>query len=329
MKKRRIFVFLIVFFLLGEVLVRIDKSFDILNEKAEVEIKIKESALKQKVDSGGFVLEENQYRVLVLGDSYFFGAGIDPQFKMSNHLQKELQKKLNTTKKVLVLDVSRASNNTLDNYNLFKFYNKKFQPNTVVLGYNFNDIIGDLSIKKEVPANNEVVNSSDLITVKKDNNLKSLSKRIYNTSELLRFISAKTQKELKLKGIVIPFGEFYYLIEEAYKSSNKNWIQSQEIISKMDEECTKDGIRFIFYKLPEFNLLKKNSLFEKVDSSLEGYLRQKPTIHYIDGHADFEKDGDFMLSKYDGHPNKLAHQVISERIVKEIIDRKLFLTFDR
>ncbi|MFK8060924.1 MAG: hypothetical protein AB8B78_12645 [Polaribacter sp.] len=316
---------------------RIDKSFDVLNEKSKIAIKLQQSTLKQKIDDGVFVPNENQYRVLVLGDSYFFGAGINPEFKVSNNLKKLLQEKLKTNKEILILDASRPSNNTLDNYNLFKYYQQKFKPNTIVLGYNFNDILGDLNIKKTEYYNvdkktktaSKVASKNNLITEKKDNYLKSFSKKLYNTSELLRFLSKKTQKELKLNGVVIPFGEFYFLTQKAYNSKNNSWKQTKEIISKLNNECIQNNINFIFYKLPEFNLLNNNSLFTKVDSSLETYLKSKPTIKYINGFTDFKNEGNFLISKYDGHPNELAHKIISERIVKEIIDNKLFLTFDK
>jgi len=299
MKKRYFSVFVLIFLLIGEVLVRIDQSFDVLNEKPKVAIAFQESVLKKQLDTNVFTLREDQIRIMVLGDSFFFGAGIDPKFKVSNVLKEKLESFFN--QEVLVLDLSRPSNNTLDNYNFFRHYSEIFKPNYVILGYNFNDILGDLTLEKS--------------------QLKLENKT--------RFLSKKIQKELKLRGYVLPFGEFYSLTHSFYAENGKRWQESAKIFDSMIAQCQKNNINFLIYNLPEFNLLKNKDLFVNVNSTLNGYFKDKEDIIFINDISDFKDEDNYMISKYDGHPNKKAHEVISKRIVKELMRDSLFLKFEK
>lgn len=328
MKKRYFCVFILIFLLVGEVLVRIDQSFDVLNEKPKVAIAFQESVLKKQLDTNVFTLKEDQIRIMVLGDSFFFGAGIHPKFKISNVIKEKLESFFN--QEVLVLDLSRPSNNTLDNYTFFRHYSEIFKPNYVILGYNFNDILGDLTLEKsQLKLENKTNIQPNLVTIKKDNSLKALSKKIYNTSELTRFLSKKIQKELKLRGYVLPFGEFYSLTHSFYAENGKRWQESAKIFDNMIAQCQKNNINFLIYNLPEFNLLKNKDLFVNVNSTINGYFKDKEGIIFINDISDFKDEDNYMISKYDGHPNKKAHEVISKRIVKELMRDSLFLKFEK
>ena len=332
-KKYYLILFVGIFFLVGEAIVRIDQKFDLLgNSPQKIAIEIESSTLRSDIENKTFLVKENQFRVLVLGDSYINGGGIDPELKFSKVFERELKNRYKTKKEVLILDVSRASNNTLDNYQTFKYYIDTFQPNLVVLGYNFNDILGDIKnpnildyhpeksqkkaerdnlILKQVPPK-QVVQQLPL--------LKRITKKAYNISELLEFLSSKTQKELKLKGVVMPFGEFYFLTSKAYQSNQINLKNTFAIFDAMTKKCSSYNSQLIVYKMPEFNLLKNPELFYKVDSALLGYFNTNTYALYINGNSYFDKESGnkYLISKHDGHPNTDAHQAIANTVLKAI-----------
>ena len=72
--------------------------------------------------------------------------------------------------------------------------------------------------------------------------------------------------------------------------------------------------------MPEFNLLNHSNLFYSLDKELVNYVNSNENIIYHNGISDFKNENSekFMLSKYDGHPNELAHFKIAKKIAKYI-----------
>ncbi len=325
MKKLNLLIFITIFFLTGEILIRIDKNYDLLNNAPQIiAIEMEQSQEKQDIDNGKFQINPQQFRVIVIGDSYIYGGGIDPQKKFSKILQANYINDKQTDKELVVLDISQPNNNTLDNYNYFKHYNNFFKPHAVIWTYNYEDILGDLEFKKNSSVVSNTISSQTLKypkqTIKKISTLKSFTKKLYKLSELLSYISVQIQKELKINGIVLPVGDFYYLTHKAYNKESFNWKLSKEIFVDVLVSCQENNTYFIVYKLPEFNLLKKNSLFSKIDCSLINFFSNNPYINYLDGYNDFMGVNNemYMLSKYDGHPNEKAHKKIADIINKEL-----------
>lgn len=322
-KTIKVFLYFILFLFVGEMLIRIDIKFDLLNSAPKkISVMIERSNLLNLVDSGLFVPDSSGFRVMVIGDSYIHGGGIGPEHKFSKVLASILDS-LGINKSIQILDVSRPSNNTQDNFNSLLFYGVRFQPDYVIWAYNFNDILGPIhGVGDEKTTTELVENEKAPIRIRKETKgIKELILNIYKLSELAGYLSSTLQKELKLKGIVIPAGDFYYLIKRAYLESNENWMKSKEIIGEAAHICDSYGATFILYKMPEFNLLSNRKLYRNADQALTSFVDTVPNIVYRDGFNDFnDGNGDqFMLSKYDGHPNVLAHRVIAESVSKFIL----------
>ncbi len=318
MKILNFFLYTSLFFLIGELIVRIDLKYDLLNNSPnKIEVKIEKSELSNKIQKGSFRPNSNQIRILIIGDSYINGGGIPTKNKFSKRLSFLLQNTYSLEKEVLILDISRPSNSTLDNYNSFMFYQEKFKPQFVFWAYNFNDIL------YSIPQ----VNSSKKTEIlppkrisKKKNGLKKYVSQLYSFSELTRYLSSNIQKQLKFRGIVIPLGEFYQLTQKTYLETNKNWIDTQKKMDSVSQICIQNKSKFILYRMPEFNLLNHPNLFYSMDTEIDNYVNSNKNIIYFNGIKDFEnEDGDkYMLSKYDGHPNELAHMRIAKKIAKYI-----------
>lgn len=319
MKKTAIF--FLVFILVGEGLLRFDKEFDFLNKNANaiIRVELAESELRDRVEQGEFDIKSDQLRVLVLGDSYIFGSFIGSEKKFSTQLQKDLNNSELGGKQAVVLDVSRASNNTSDNFDFLKYYNDIFKPHIVFWAYHYNDI-QDLRSMEET-ASEEEITLRDEAAKRKVSVWKAIVKRIYKTSELINFLSSSLQRELKLNGIILPFGDFYALTQQTYHEKNKDWQLTKDIFEEVVKICKDENMELIVYKLPIFNLLDNNALLSKVDATLSDYFKQHEAVHYLYGYDDFKGEDSYTyrVSKYDGHPNENAHRKMANRTKNEIL----------
>jgi len=215
MKKRDILLFIVLFLLIGEILVRFDKAYDLLDNAPQIiNTKIEENQLVTAVANGDFVAKESQLRIMVIGDSYIHGGGIDPNKKFSKMLLQNFRSNNEISDSTLVLDVSRPSNNTKDNFNSLINYEKVFKPNIVIWAYNFNDILRVQPRIEEKALNQKAevkLEKPQVPKKRKETALRTVRREAYEFSQLLQFSSAKLQKELKINGFVLPFGEFYFL----------------------------------------------------------------------------------------------------------------------
>ena len=131
-------------------------------------------------------------------------------------------------------------------------------------------------------------------------------------------ILASVHRELKQAGVIIP-GSRFDSIRKAYDDSPA-WQRVTEILEEMDGDCAARGAEFIVLKFPEMNLLEAGRLFRGYDRAFEAFAAGHPRVHYVDGTRLFEGEAsrDFVLHKYDGHPNAAAHGRIAERLARQI-----------
>ncbi|MBR9913991.1 MAG: hypothetical protein GYB32_04045 [Algicola sp.] len=321
-KKLSAILTIVMFLVVGELLIRFNKAYDLLNHApVEIAIKTEDSALKKRLDDDTFELDSQQLRIMVIGDSYVHGAGIPETRKFSKRLIHHLSDFDLNGKTLQVLDISRPSNNTIDNYNSFNYYEARFKPHVVFWAYNFNDILGGFETSQGIGTTDSTTKNPPKRAKKKSRtNAKAFVKNLYSKSELARYLSTNLQKELKLQGIVMPFGDFYFLTTEGYKETNKNWITTTQLFDDVAQECEENTSEFILYQMPEFNLLERPELFAEINDAFLTYSASKQHLTYMNGASDFPKGegSDFLMSRYDGHPNEKAHDVIAKRIANYI-----------
>ncbi len=276
----------------------------------------------QLLKNDSLTISEDDLRVMVIGDSYIHGGGIEFKYNFSQQLKKLLKFKNLIFKNIWVLDVSKSSSNNFDNNRTYFQFAEKFKPGIVILGYNLNDIDGNL-VKKidslKSTKNFKKVKSSS------DESLR-LIKRIYNAiykSHLVHYVLYKTHRKLNSFGIIIPNSNFDELINSYYENK-ENWQKSKELLNEIIEDSKQRDIQLIVYKFTETNLLEYPQLFSMADKVIESYFREKQTVIYLDGNEVLkgEKSNEYMLSKYDGHPNEKAHKKMAEYVFDTIIKSK-------
>ena len=307
--------FLILFFIIGELMVRFDEQYKLLESTQIVKISTdlaitpEFTLLKNK----GINLTGNNLRVMVLGDSFIHGGGIEFKDNFSQQLKKLLLQQNRHYDDVYVLDLSKASANNLDNNQIYFQFIDAFKPDIVILGYSYSAARGDLYKNKPVVQMDafESVHFSSSIK-------KSVPQKIYSVlyqSSVLHYILYNFHNYLKSLGVVFPNSEFNLILND-YTQNKDNWRRSKFLLNQINEDVEQKGIQFIFLKFPEMNLIGYPKLFTAADDVIKNFYNNYPSAIYINSSDYFsgESSREYILSKYDGHPNERAHKKIAREV---------------
>lgn len=317
--KKNIFIFLVAFILVGELLIRFDHVFKILEEKRIVKIKtdIEITPEYKLLQDTSFVFSEDDLKIMVLGDSYIFGGGIEFKDNFSQNLKRLINSEKGNFNNAWVLDVSRPSANNLDhNLTYFQFV-KSYKPNVVIIGYNTDDIHGYLSKTKKEITLDDFKNGK-----MSSRKTKSFIKKVYDIiymSAFANYILHNLHNELKANGYIMK-GSQADLELRSYWQNDENWQKSKILLSEIIEHSEKNDIQLIIYKFQEINLLEYPSLFTKTNIAIKDFFTKRPSVIYLDGSETFrgEKSEKYRLSKYDGHPNEKAHKKMATEVFEVI-----------
>jgi len=328
MKRRtfiRFFLGSLIFFCVGEVLIRLDEHFGFFQEKKVVKIaeELTVSPILEAVEKGDYPIRSDEFRIMVIGDSYVNGGGIPKDLAFARRLEEILPEQTRGCfNKISILDVSRPNNNMLDNYLAFEEYQKHFPPHLLILGYNFNDVQGMLEIPVEAleTIEAEEFNATEVNV--------SPIRKIYDlvyTSRLLRFVMKQFNIRLKAEGIFLPGSEFYRIIQR-YQSDQEAYQQVQQLIDPMVSKLSESNGHLLFYYMPEINLIEHADVFaESVIAPASAWISTYPDhATFLNGFDAFagEKARRYTLSKYDGHANPSGHDRLAS-FVAPIIEAQM------
>ncbi len=307
---------LLIFFICGECVVRLEAALDLLGKTADnsIAVQIDNTPLKTWVDRGELTYTDDQLRVLVVGDSYIYGGGIDAERKVSKILRQLLQENPGIKREVFLLDVSCPSNHTAENLLTSLAYLDSFQPHILIWGYNLNDVKDQSLALKMLKQTADV--GSNRTTAMRPTTTRYRLEDVASQSKLVHFLMSWLNRELRLQGIVLPFGDFYYIVKRAYAGNDKNWDATQELLTDAIEATQTHETQLIVYKMPYFNMLENPALFRTVDTAIRRFFDTFPEVIYLDGSDDFRLSGPniYRVSKFDGHPNAAAHTVIARKL---------------
>jgi hypothetical protein len=318
---KKIFFIIIIFLVSGELLMRLDERFQFLSATHIVKIKtsVEETPEFDMVKKNALNVNGNSFRVMVLGDSYIHGGGINFKDAFSQQLKGMLQKANSRFTDIYMLDISKPSSNSFDNVQAYFEFAEKFKPNVVILGYNYNDVEGNLD--QQIAANTNTVDSFSNGKVSSNEN-RSFIKKIYDVvynAKVIKYVMHNIHDELKARGHIIPNSVFDITLK-AYSQNKPSWQKSQVLLQQMIDDCKKRNSLFIALKYTEINLLEYPSIFNQADSSIHSFFAASPAVDYMNVGDAFkgEKSKDYILSKYDGHPNEKAHIKIAQFVFDEI-----------
>jgi len=316
---KKILLIVIIFLVSGELLMRLDEHFQFLAATRIVKIKtsVEETPEFDLVKNNGINTSGNNFRVMVLGDSYVHGGGISFKNAFSQQLKILLQKSNSKFDNIYVLDISKPSSNNLDNVEAYFQFAEKFKPDMVILGYNYNDVEGKLD-------RDSIQHSIDSFSKRKtsSNQNSRFIKKIYDViykSKVVEYVLHNMHDEMKAHGYIIPNSAFDLTLK-SYSQDKENWKKSKVLLQELIDDCKKRNSLLIALKFTEINLLEYPTLFKQTDSCLHSFFAASPSVDYIDV-SDIlkgQRAKDNILSKYDGHPNEKAHKKIAQGVFNEI-----------
>lgn len=91
---------------------------------------------------------QNTYRILMLGDSFVEGYGVNIENSYSKILEKALNE--NSSSKVEIIDAGVQAWSTLNEYLYLKNFGIKLNPNLVILNFNMTDFYDDYQFNKKI-----------------------------------------------------------------------------------------------------------------------------------------------------------------------------------
>jgi hypothetical protein len=314
MKRKIIIVNILLCMLIGEIMLRFDETFKLFADNHVVEIPTTIAITQEynMLKANTIDLTKNDLRVMVIGDSYISGAGIESKDNFSQQLKGLLKKSDSTFDSIYVFDASVPKNNNLDNNETYFQYVDKFKPEIIVLGYNYNDVMENLDRKNEKNVTDSFAKRSSY--QKETNVLKKMMNFAFR-SKFIHYLHTNLYTQFKARGIIFPNSDFD-VIMKSYSNNTERWIKSKIYLQEIIEDAKKRNIQLIVLQCPQTDLMAYPKLFVKADSAIKHFFTSSPSLIY-ENIADIFKGKnpkDYMLSKYDGHSNERAHKEIAENV---------------
>lgn len=326
MKKRVIIYYAICFFIVGEVLIRVTDSFHVMesNRIQKIDVAIETTDELDLLEAKMIDLSDSSLRILVLGDSYIHGGGISPSEKVSKQLKKAINEANKKYKNVYVLDVSRPDSNNLDNMTSYFSYKDAFKPQIVLLGYHFNDINGNLD---EAAIGGDAV-AEDARPVPAGSQgqmaIQKVTQFLYN-SAMLDYTLPKVQNLALSMGYIIPKSRLDNTIKY-YINNHPTWEKSKGYLTRMIKDIESNHSELVVYHFAYTNLIGYPELFEDAGSEIQKFFTAQKGVTYVSGidHFRGRKASDYFIYKHDGHPNALAHALISGKINEYVLQKTAY-----
>jgi lysophospholipase L1-like esterase len=322
----RVALMLLLFGVIGEIVVRVHEKYrPFMDGREIIPIEMSKSMERQMVRDGTLSIRASDVRVLVLGDSFMQGAGLlSKSDKFSNVLRRHLKAMEDRPGDVYVLDASSASNNTANNFATFQYYFDTFQPTHVIIGYNLNDITGNVAAGMRhidhAESKSQSNGTSPTPALRERTVWRVMGDAIYE-SKLLKHVSHTVQNTLKADyGIVLSGSGFDYYTRSVYQPDNAQWLATQDAFSRMANQVELGQSKLYIYMLPEFHLIEHPQLFSRCNEELSNLFSQLPSTELFRGDVEFAGDSseELCVSKYDGHPNAKAHKEMADGVFRRI-----------
>lgn len=281
---------------------------------------IYEEGIEYKINSKGmrdyeFPYEKPQdtYRVVVLGDSVTFGYNIH----MDDSYPKQLERLLNENnkEKYEVINLGVGAYNTWQEFQLLKNEGLKYNPDLIIFGFLFNDLIKD---ERFIFRNFTIDYSEEKSCKITYTNIKLPCKVI----SFLRNIRVLTFSKYRLNNILqYKKGLDYYQNLYYNEHSVKDFDEIFANISKLSEDKN-IPILFVIFPLivKDYNKYEYNSLHEDMRIELKKY-----NLKYIDLlDAYLNSKNKLYLAKLDmAHPNTEGHNITARVIYEYLIKEEL------
>ncbi len=260
------------------------------------------------------------YRILVLGDSFTWGVGLDVEETVPKLLEAELAGQ--AAGPVEVVNASQSGTNTVEQWMLLRERGMKYQPDLVLLLYNLNDIeyIPHLSPEPyEDKAPTPVVEidpGEDLTQYSRERGLRGFILRIERHSVFVRFLVPRVGTLLRRMGLIESV-EFSWVekLFQGYTDDNPGWLESKRALREIAALCRAAGCRFVVGVYPLFVELDQYK-GKHVHRTIVDFCREDG-IRAVDLLPVFEhtRAQSHWINFLDSHPNAAAHRAVAAALL--------------
>jgi lysophospholipase L1-like esterase len=258
------------------------------------------------------------FRILGLGDSYTFGAGVEYEDTYLRILEKLLNKSnLSGSLSYESVNLGVEGYNTVQELASLREEGLSLQPDLILVGYLFNDVDDEISMSGELPIG-QPVNMNSVLT----RFILDLKAR----SHLFAFVSPRLAALLRKFDIrnIGMVGSY----ANQFVEGSIGWKKSQDALLEMDALARSADSRLAVLVFPAFVSLSRG------DYPLLQYHRavtnfcQAHGIPVYDLYPDFEgkTESRFWVSLTDPHPNSAANHVAAEAIYRFLASHNLVPT---
>lgn len=267
---------------------------------------------------------DNTYRILVLGDSFTWGVGLD----VEETIPKLLERRLSESSEIGNFEVINAAipgYNTIEEFLLLREKGLKYKPDIVLLIYNLNDIeyLMHLSEKtygdKEPTPVVEIDSGEDITKYSKNSGFRGLVLKIERHSVFVRFLVPRVGSLLRRMNL-IQSTEFSWVqkIYQGFTNENPGWLESKRGLTKIAEACRVNDCDFLIAVYPLLVELDNYKGYNVHRTILE--FCRTAGIKAVDLLPIFEntKAQSHWINFMDSHPNANAHKMIAETLLPVI-----------
>jgi lysophospholipase L1-like esterase len=255
----------------------------------------------------------NGFRILALGDSFTFGQGVDENETYASLLREKLNG-MYPEKTIEVLNLGVQGYEAIDEMKLLEKVGPLLHPDLVLVGFYENDVVlehlpWDERWRIPLP--------------------EGLKTSLLAGSKVLRWLSTRYDHLLVGLGIRLDASAW---VDRYYEPASKEWKEFVAAYGRMYEWTKENQIPpplvGLFYTQYSFNPKRPSLTEADSESDLQvRHIRQVqealktfgiPTVDYL---PLFRQHGgeNLMVSKWDAHPNALAHKLYAEGFLNSLV----------
>lgn len=276
---------------------------------------------------------DSVYRILVLGDSFAWGVGLENE----HTIPKLLETRLNTerpAKRFEVINAAVPGHNTVEELALLEDIGLRYEPDMVIVLYNLNDIefkatmaLEGYDQTKVVPVV-EIDPGEDITSFSKNKGLRGFILSIERISAFTRFLVPRVGRVMRQLGLIHSV-EFSWVekLFQGYVDENPGWAESKRALKgiKRVVEQTKGTMLVALYPLM---VDTHDYQGRHVHQTIASYCDSE-RIPFVDLLPLFEGHDarTFWVNFMDSHPNEEVHRLVAERLLPDV--KKLYRPIHR
>ncbi|MFC1809767.1 SGNH/GDSL hydrolase family protein [Candidatus Omnitrophota bacterium] len=254
----------------------------------------------------------NAYRILAIGDSYTFGAGVKYKEELYTYI---LENRLNESnilgsRLVEVINTGKKGLNTKQEFAYLRNKGILFSPDMIILGYVLNDATTD-ELKQKMARNNQ---EWQLLPPPFGKFLNAYSFTYY-------FLRKRLKSTFYDKASSVSRKKPYFI--NLY--SEENTKKHREIFVEFLKFCEVHGIKVFIVLFPQMYHIRDEVYPYNDEHKYVETIADEHSVPLVDllkdlQNSDFET---FTVSSTDAHPNEHVHRLAANVIYNKIVNEKL------